>query len=303
MSEKPPKKRVPATGVSEEASPKLKKITKAKPVKSAAATAKAESARARKILADFQALAAASQADKTSGENTEESGETAPSPEEIAEAIDAATDDGSGRPAVPDILPLLPLRDSVIFPMLIAPLSVGRESSVRLLDETLAGPDRIIGVVAQTEPTADEPGPDGVHHFGCAVIIRTLMKMPDSVRLIVQGVARFRVVEFLQEQPYLKARVEVFEELPVVGGPEGDEEIEALRRSAASLFEIAVGLSPNLPDELKSLTGAVQETNVMADLIAAHMSLDLETKQAILQTLDLKDRLRLLVDSLARESR
>jgi ATP-dependent Lon protease len=205
------------------------------------------------------------------------------------------------QPDIPNELNILPLRDSVIYPMLIAPLSVARESSVQLIDESIVGNNRVIGVVAQKRPQDDEPGFDGVFDYGCAVIIRTLVKMPDAVRLIVQGVARFRIVERLQEQPYLRARIEVLEEESVPA--DRSEEVEALRRSVAALFDQAVRLSPNLPDELRSLTQAVQETNVMADLVAAHMTLAVEDKQTILETLDVHDRLRILLEQLSKEVR
>ena len=224
-------------------------------------------------------------------------------PEDVAEGVLVEDDDAEGtlrRPIVPDELAILPLRDSVIYPMLIAPLSVARESSVQLLDETLAGPNRVIGVVAQRNPQDEDPGSEGVYDFGCAVIIRTLMKMPDSVRLIVQGVVRFRVTEWLPGKPYLRAKIEIIDEEAVT---DASEEIEALKRSIGSLFENAVRLSPVLPDELRSLTSAVQEVNVMTDLVAAHMTLDVESKQTILETLDLKERMRALVDMLAREVR
>lgn len=209
--------------------------------------------------------------------------------------------DEEHKPDVPEIISILPLRDSVIYPMLIAPLSVARETSVQLIDESVVGNNRVIGVVAQKAPQDDSPGFDDVYEYGCAVIIRTLVKMPDAVRLIVQGVSRFRIVERLQEEPYLKARIEVLEDLPM---PEGkEEELEAMRRSVGALFDQAIRLSPNLPDELRALTQAVQETNVMADLVAAHMTLNLEDKQTILETLDLNDRLHKLLEMLSKEVR
>jgi ATP-dependent Lon protease len=205
------------------------------------------------------------------------------------------------RPDIPGELNILPLRDSVIYPMLIAPLSVAREASVQLIDESIIGNNRVIGVIAQREPHIEQPRREDVFEYGCAVIIRTLVKMPDAVRLIVQGVSRFRIKEIIHEEPYLRARVEVIEE-PTV--PEDKaEEVEALRRSVAALFEQAIRLSPHLPDELRTLTHAIQETNVMCDLIAAHMTLGVEDKQKILETVDIQERLRLLLEMLGREVR
>jgi ATP-dependent Lon protease len=205
------------------------------------------------------------------------------------------------KPDVPSILNILPLRDSVIYPMLIAPLSVARESSVQLLDESVVGNNRVIGVIAQRKAHEENPGFDDVYEYGCAVIIRTLVKMPDAVRLIVQGVSRFRIVERIQELPYLRARIEVLDEIPAP--PEKAEEVEALRRSVAALFEQAIRLSPQLPDELRTLTQAVQETNVMTDLVAAHMTLSVEDKQTILETTDIQERLRTLLEQLSKEVR
>ena len=210
-------------------------------------------------------------------------------------------EDEEARPDIPDVLSILPLRDSVIYPMLIAPLSVARDSSVQLIDESVGGSSRVIGVVAQLQPGEDNPGFDDVYDHGCAVIIRTLVKMPDATRLIVQGIARFRIVERLQETPYLKARIEVLEEIPIP--EEKSEEAEALRRSIAALFEQAVRLSPQLPEELRTLTQAVQETNVMADLVSAHMTLAVTDKQLVLEQLDVLKRLRILLEMLGKEVR
>jgi ATP-dependent Lon protease len=221
--------------------------------------------------------------------------------EDVLPSDDAADEELERRPDIPSELNILPLRDSVIYPMLIAPLSVAREASVQLIDDSVTGANRVIGVVAQRRAAIERPGFDDVFEVGCAVIIRTLMKMPDAVRLIVQGVVRFRIVERLQEEPYLRARIEIIEEPAIMA--EEEEELEALRRSVAALFEQAIRLSPQLPEELRTLTKTVQETNVMADLVAAHMSLALEDKQAILEAVELRPRLRLLLEMLSREVR
>jgi ATP-dependent Lon protease len=210
-------------------------------------------------------------------------------------------DETEPKPEIPLELSLLPLRDSVVYPMLIAPLSVGRPASIRLIDETVVGSNRVIGVVTQIEPTIESPNAFDIYKFGCAVIVRTLVKMPDGIRLIVQGAARFKVIEIIQEEPYLKARIEVIEE-PAVAKSK-NLEVEALRRTVSQLFDRCVALSQNLPDELKSLTQAVQEPNVMADLIAAHMPFAVEDKQQVLETVDLVERLRLLSELLGREVR
>jgi ATP-dependent Lon protease len=227
--------------------------------------------------------------------------EELPSEEVPAEPTLAEPSDEEFKPEIPSELNILPLRDSVIYPMLIAPLSVARESSVQLIDESIVGNNRVIGVITQRKAHTEAPGFEDVYEMGCAVIIRTLVKMPDAVRLIVQGVSRFRIVERIHEQPYLRAKVEVVDE-PTLD-EEAAEETEALRRSVAALFEQAIRLSPQLPDELRTLTQAVSETNVMCDLVAAHMTLNVEDKQKILETVDVPDRLRNLLEMLSKEVR
>jgi ATP-dependent Lon protease len=226
-------------------------------------------------------------------------------PEVEVDANEAIAEIGSGgeepRPFVPDILNIMPLRDSVIYPMLIAPLSVSREAGIKLLDESITGTSRVIGVVGQRNPVDETPSFDDVFEYGCAVIIRTLVKLPDAVRLIVQGVQRFRIVERLSDSPYLRARVELIDEPEV---PELQaEEIEALRRTVAALFDQAIRLSPMLPDELQTLTQAVQEVGVMADLVAAHMTFGVEDKEQILETIPIEERLKKLLEMLSREVR
>lgn len=220
---------------------------------------------------------------------------------ELEAAMQDAESDPEERTEIPGELSLLPLRESVVYPMLIAPLSVSRTSSIQLIDESLAGNNRVIGIVTQRTSDQDEPGFEDVYDVGCAVIIRTLVKMPDSVRLIVQGVARFRVVQQLQVKPYLRAKVEVLDEIML---PDDKiEEGEALRRTVAALFEHAIRLSPILPDELRSLAGSVNEVNVMADLVAAHMNLSVPDKQRILEELEVLTRLKLLLEMLSKEVR
>ncbi len=226
--------------------------------------------------------------------------ETPPEAEPVEPRLDEAPEEDF-KPEIPSEINIMPLRDSVIYPMLIAPLSVARESSVQLIDESIVGNNRIIGAITQRKSHIESPGFDDVYEIGCAVIIRTLVKMPDAVRLIVQGVSRFRIVERIHETPYLRAKIEVIDE-PVLD-PEKNEESEALRRSVAALFEQAIRLSPQLPDELRTLTTAVSETNVMCDLVAAHMTLGVEDKQKILETIEVQERLRNLLEMLGKEVR
>ena len=201
---------------------------------------------------------------------------------------------------IPAVLPVLPLRESVIFPTLIAPLSVSRQSSVEAIDASVAQ-DRMVAVLTQRSPFADELGIEDLYSFGCVAIIRTLVKMPDATRLIVQGLSRFRVTEVLQTKPFMQVKIEVVEEPAIEDGQE--DEAEAMRRSIASMFEQAVLLSPALPDELRNLSQAVAEPNTMADLVAAHLQVAPEEKQRILETVPLLERQRGLLNILNKEVR
>ncbi|MFW5697186.1 MAG: LON peptidase substrate-binding domain-containing protein, partial [Fimbriimonadaceae bacterium] len=220
---------------------------------------------------------------------------------DIVQPINEQDLEEQNRPDIPDELNILPLRDSVIYPMLIAPLSVSRQSSMQLIDESLGESNRIIGVVAQKNAETEDPSFEDVYDTGCAVIVRTLVKMPDSVRLIVQGIVRFKIVEVLQEEPFLRAKIEVIEDDSIP--EEKKEEFEALRRSIASLFDQAIRHSQMLPDELRSLTESVSEPPVMTDLVAAHMPMSVENKQTILEAYELEDRMRKLLEMLGKEVR
>ncbi|MEI6512425.1 MAG: endopeptidase La [bacterium] len=208
-------------------------------------------------------------------------------------------EESTSRIEIPDELNMLPLRDSVIFPMLVAPLSVGRDASIQLVDESVVGGNRIIGVVAQKDANAEQPTFADVYGYGTAVIVRMLGKVPEGARLIVQGISRIKIIQGLQEEPYLRARVEVIPEPDI---PEADMlEVEALKRQIINLFERAIFLSPDMPEELRSITMTITEPGSMADLITAHMRLTVEQKQLILETIPIKERLRKVLEMLSRE--
>ena len=204
------------------------------------------------------------------------------------------------RMEIPEVLNLLPLRDTVVFPVLIVPIAVGRESSIKLIDDSVVGGNRIIGVVAMKDPTVEAPTMDDIYRVGTAVVIRMMGKMPDGIRLIAQGISRIEILEAVQTQPYLRVRVRVVPE-PSQISEEDSLEIEALRRNIAASFQKVVQLSPNMPDELEGIALNVTEPHVLTDLVAAHLPLSIADKQKVLETFDLKERMRLLMQMLARE--
>ncbi len=204
------------------------------------------------------------------------------------------------RTPVPDVLNVLPLRDYVMFPVLVSPLGVGRENSVRMINESVVGGNRVIGVVTMKDPSVDNPTLDDVYRIGVAVAIRMMMQLPDGIRLIVQGITRFEILEAEQVEPYVRVKIRTIPESPV---PDDQTvEIEAARRSIVSLFQKAVSLSPDLPDELQALANNIDSPGILTDLVTAHLPrFSTAEKQQILETLPLRERMQALMALLARE--
>src|SRR5919106_403654 len=200
---------------------------------------------------------------------------------------------------VPDILAILPLRGTVLLPHAVLPLGAGRASSIRLIEEAIQS-GRLVGAVMQRDPQEDAPGLEGLHPVGAVTVIHKAVKQGDgSLRLIVQGLGRFGVLEVLEREPFLRARVEPLEE----STPTPGLELEALVRSVRSLFEKVVSLSPALPDELTTVVGNADTPGMLADLIAATLpTLANDLKQTLLETLDVRARLQTLAGALAKEA-
>src|SRR5713101_1640248 len=207
--------------------------------------------------------------------------------------------DGRGL-AVPDILGILPLRSAVVFPHAVVPLAAGRPASVRLIEEAMQG-GRLVGAIMQKDPAEDAPDATGLHRVGTVTLIHKVLKQPDgTLRLVVQGLSRFRIVEVLETTPFLRARVENLPE----EAEDQDLEAQALARSAASLFQQIVALSPALPDELASVVSGTEAPGQVADLIAASLpTLPLPLKQELLQTVAVKPRLQALIEALGKEAK
>ena len=201
------------------------------------------------------------------------------------------------EPIIPDVLGILPLRGTVIFPQAVTPLAVGRPGSVKLVQEALQG-SRILGAVMQRDPSVDDPGAQGLHAMGTVILIHRAMKQPDgTVRLVVQGLSRFRITDVLQEAPFLRAHIQrLSDDAPAT------LEVEALARTASTLFQKVVALSPTLPDELQNVVGAAEAPGVLADLIAGSLSiLPTALRQELLETTSVAERLQRLVAALSKE--
>jgi ATP-dependent Lon protease len=210
----------------------------------------------------------------------------------------AMTDERDAKPLIPDVVGILPLRGTVLFPHAVVPLAAGRASSLRLIEEAAQG-KRLIGAVTQRDPTDDAPKANGLHSVGTVALIHKVLKQPDgTVRIVVQGLERFRLEELVQETPFLRARIS-----EIVERDEAQTvELEALVRSVTSLFERVVALSPNLPDELSTVVAGADGAGALADIVAASMpTLPMALKQELLETIDVRERLSKLAVALGKE--
>jgi ATP-dependent Lon protease len=190
---------------------------------------------------------------------------------------------------IPAELPLLPLRDTVLFPNSFMPLAVAREASVRLIDEATSTA-RMIGVFTQREAATEEPLQEDLYPIGTATHIHKMFKLPDgSLRLIVQGLARVRLDRVTQTRPYLKAAVSSADD---VLRDEDRLEIDALQRNIKSNFQQVVSLSPLLSDDLQALAANIVDSGKLADFIASSLTtIGTPVKQEILDTLDIRARM------------
>ena len=194
-----------------------------------------------------------------------------------------------GEPKIPEVLPILPVRNLVLFPGTVAPVSIGRADSIKLVEESLAQ-SKVIGVIAQRVPENDNPGPDDLHRVGTAVMVLKLVRQSErSVLLIVQGLGRFAVRKFVQTRPYLRAEVEV---LHPTWTPTGDKEWEAvvknLRETAAKLIE----LTPDAPEEMRVVIKNIEDAGHLADFVANTLGVETAQKQELLEELDVVKRVR-----------
>ncbi len=199
---------------------------------------------------------------------------------------------------VPDSLPILPLKNTVLFPFLLSPLLVNTPASKRLIDDVLMRPDRMLMSTAVRRPVEGPPAPEDVHDVGTVLRVVKMLKFPDdSYRLLVQGVARADIVEFEQTVPYLAGRIALRPD----SGDLDSVEIEALSRSVSQQFSQLVGESPRLSDELQVLVANLDDPSRLADLVASNLELDVEGKQRALAERDVGDRLRAVLSQLTKE--
>jgi len=203
---------------------------------------------------------------------------------------DHTSDSGDDRPlSIPDEIPVLPLRDTVLFPDSFMPLAVAREASIRLIDKALAE-DQLVGVFTQREASIEEPTQDDLYSVGTITHIHKMFKLPDgSLRLIVQGLARVSLKNIVETDPFIRAAVSSAEE----SVSDSDHlEVDALQRNINNNFQQIVSLSPLLSDDLQALSGNITDPGKLTDFIASSLTtLGTSAKQEILETLDLRSRM------------
>jgi ATP-dependent Lon protease len=189
---------------------------------------------------------------------------------------------------VPEILPILPLYDAALFPKMVLPLVVLQGESVQLVDEAMAK-DRIIGLMVSKKPEdKDTPGREDLASMGTSAMILKMAKTQDNrTQLLVQGLNRFKIMAFEEGKSYLRARVELIKDIE-----KKDNETEALMSNLVTQFERIVELSPGLPPEIAQMAKSIQEAGTMADMIASTINSTPVEKQKILETVDVKERLK-----------
>jgi ATP-dependent Lon protease len=198
---------------------------------------------------------------------------------------------------VPDELPILPLRGLVVYPETAVPLTIGQPRSIRLVDDVMSSDERLIGLVTSRDSELEVPGPDDLHAIGTVAMVHRLFRAPDgTIRLLVQGTARFRIGEFVQMEPYLKAKIELDPETV-----EQDIEIEALARNARDLFARIAEMIPSIPRELITSVQNIEDPVQTVYTIANFQRMDIEISQELLELDSVNEKLHKLIGILTRE--
>ena len=197
---------------------------------------------------------------------------------------------------LPSALPILPLKDTVVFPDSVLPLAIGQERSVRLVDNVVSG-DRLLALVAAKDREVEQPGWDDLYEIGTAAVVQKMIRVPDgSLRILVQGIRRIRLLDRSQEEPYLVGR---FVEVPDIVSD--SPETQALTQNVQTLFARLIGLVPYLPEELAFAAANVDEPSALCHLVASVLRLKTEEKQRLLELDDVEERLRAVLVILNRE--
>ena len=198
--------------------------------------------------------------------------------------------------SIPDVLPVLPLKDVVIYPFAVQPLGVGQERSIRLIDDVMRG-DRLVVLVAQKSAEMEQAGPDDIFKIGTVARVARMIRMPDgTIQIIVQGLERVELGEFTQEKPYLMAHVALKPDTQ-----EDDKETEAIKRNVVSFFQRLVALVQNVPEGVAAATLNLEEARQVVYVIATFMQMELELRQKLLELDSVRAKLENLSNYLTHE--
>ena len=197
----------------------------------------------------------------------------------------------------PDILSILPLRNTVLFPGVVIPITVGRDKSIKLIKDAYRG-DRIIGVVSQRDVGIEDPTFEQLNQIGTVALIIKMLQMPDgNTTVIIQGKQRFRLNEEVQSDPYIKSSIEKFEEIR----PKTDKEFKALMASIKEMAMEIIQLSPNIPSEAGIAIKNIESSSFLINFISSNMNADVASKQQMLEVVNLHERAKMVLGHLTQE--
>ena len=210
--------------------------------------------------------------------------------------VNTRTEDEMLAEQIPEEIPLLPLRNAVIYPYLSMPIAVSRPESMKLIEETLAG-QKLFGVVTQKSPDIEDPTPDDVYSVGTVVKLLKMIRTPEGqMYVLVQGVSRMKIYEYTQNKPYYVVCVEALEDVLTE-----DKELIATVKNLKDLFNSVAELAYNISNEVLTMILNVDDPGTLADMIAENPSFSIEERQELLETLDVKARLKRVTVLLTRE--
>lgn len=236
-------------------------------------------------------------AQEESGDDTSSEEHRATSDAELEDLVSESQDrQDEDKLSIPDVLPVLPLKDVVIYPFAVQPLGVGQERSIRLIDDVMRG-DRMVVLVAQKSAEMEQAGPDDIFKIGTVARVARMIRMPDgTIQIIVQGLERVELGEFTQEKPYLMAHVVLKPDTQ-----EDDKETEAIKRNVVSFFQRLVALVQNVPEGVAAATLNLEEARQVVYVIATFMQMELELRQKLLELDSVRAKLENLSNYLTHE--
>jgi ATP-dependent Lon protease len=206
--------------------------------------------------------------------------------------------DGAGKDKIPEILPILPVRNTVLFPGVVLPITVGREKSIKLVKKAYKG-DKTIGVVAQMMPATDEPNPGNVYQTGTVAKILKLLVLPDgNTTIIIQGVSRFSIKELVQSEPYMTAKIQVIKEnFPTKLNKENKALIQTIKENASKILK----LNAEIPREAQFALDNIESPAFLIHFLASNVNVEVGEKQRLLETNDGIERAKLLLEYLLKD--